>query len=263
MAFRKLLTGFKNFHADHFAGESEVFKDLVEKGQAPETLFIACSDSRVDPAILTQAEPGDIFSVRNVAAMVPPMGASGDSSYSGTSAAIEYAVIALKVKHIVVLGHALCGGVRALAEADPAALAEQNSFVAQWISAGLMTREKVMTTLSGDDFEMQVRALEQAIILQSLNNLLSYPFVREAVLSGDLHLHGWYFDMPNGKLLTYDPRTTTFEDILHGEGTPSITQKMCGCDKIDVSLLDFLAEVKKLDIVDKLAQSEEKARQSA
>ena len=112
MPFIKLKQGFKKFHSKYFIEKNDLFETLAKKGQSPEVLMIACSDSRNDPALITECEPGDIFVVRNVAAIVPPY--SPDDKYHGTSAAIEFAVKGLKVKDIVVMGHALCGGINEL-----------------------------------------------------------------------------------------------------------------------------------------------------
>ena len=113
MPFEKLIRGYKAFHLNYFKSENKLFKGLVRDGQNPDTLIIGCSDSRADPAILTSSEPGEMFVVRNVAALVPPY--KTDSMHHGTSAALEFGVKQLKVKHIIVMGHSMCGGVNAIA----------------------------------------------------------------------------------------------------------------------------------------------------
>ena len=198
MPISKLLEGFATFRST-YTGEGSLYAELVEKGQSPETLVIACSDSRNDPALLMQSQPGDIFVVRNVAAIVPPY--QPDNHYHGTSAAIEFAVKGLKVRNIVVLGHALCGGVRALAHDDG-----QNhfEFLDNWVRVGIATRDAIMAGLKDADEAVRLRALEQAMILTSLNNLMTFPWIAAQVEQQKLHLYGWYFDMGAGQLMDYD-----------------------------------------------------------
>ncbi|MBI1275537.1 carbonic anhydrase [bacterium] len=213
MSFSKLLDGYDRFYESHFGSLSQTYKRLVEEGQQPETLVIACSDSRVDPALLTKADPGDLFVVRNVAAIVPPC--EVDDRHHGTSAAIEFAVRTLKVKHIIVLGHALCGGARALADHENTK--ENYDFLGQWIGIGKSAREAVMEKLADAPEDKQHRALEQTLILTSLDNLMTFPWVSSRVKAGDLKLHGWYFDMNTGRIAEYDHTTSEFNDIAEGK----------------------------------------------
>lgn len=200
MPFKKLVKGFGKFRKTYFK-DSDVYKDLVRNGQSPEALVIACSDSRNDPALLMQSDPGDIFVVRNVAALVPPY--QPDNKYHGTSAGIEFAVKGLKVKDIIVLGHALCGGIGALDDIEAGKTLEYE-FLSQWIMIGASAKEKIHAELKSVAKEDRLRALEQAAILTSLNNLMTFPWIRERVSSGTLSLHGWYFDMVAGEMLSYD-----------------------------------------------------------
>lgn len=212
MPFNKLVKGFREFHSKYFLEKNRLYKTLAEKGQSPEVLVIACSDSRNDPALITQSEPGDIFVVRNVAAIVPPY--QPDSQYHGTSAAIEFAVKGLRVKDIVVMGHSLCGGVDALlATADKDKYEDKFEFLTTWIEIGSLARDTVLKELADTSPAIRNRALEQAIILTSLNNLMSFPWIREAVAAGKITLHGWYFDLVSGKMLGLDFSTGTFTDI--------------------------------------------------
>lgn len=241
MTYRKMIKGFKEFRNEYMLDGGEKFERLAD-GQSPEVLVIACSDSRIDPAILTRSEPGDIFSVRNVAAMVPRYGK--DEKEHATAAAIDYAVTTLKVKHVIVMGHAKCGGVRALAESADSRLQDSDSSVAQWISIGSKARDKVLDTLSDQNMDEKSRVLEQASILVSLTNLLSFPWVHDAVQAGHLHLHGWYFNLPKGELLSYDPVSMSFVDVLEQEGVPSVSAELFGCDKTTLSLKKFLSQIK-------------------
>lgn len=216
MPLEKLIKGFQGFRSSYF--ESSNHYEKLCKGQTPETLVIACSDSRNDPALITQSEPGDIFVVRNVAAIVPPY--QPDSHYHGTSAAIEFAVKSLKVKHIVVLGHALCGGVQSLND-DSHDHAEEFEFLKPWMSIGLHVKDMIDRILPAAPAPVKRIALEQAMVLSSVNNLLTFPWIKDAVDKGHMTLHGWYFDMVNGRLLAYDAASGKFGEMEDaGRGAP-------------------------------------------
>lgn len=238
MAIKKLVNGFRVFKANYIAGNSsELFEKLITEGQSPEVLVIACSDSRLDPAILTNSAPGDIFSVRNIAAMVPSYDPDGHAH--GTSAAVEYAVSVLKVKHVIVMGHALCGGVRALAESGPD-LEEKKDIISSWISIGARARDAVREFFPGLEINEKARVLEQTSLLVSMKNLMTFPCVYEGVKNGTLNIHAWYFDMPNGKLLNYDPEAKRFRNLLAGYTMPAVTTETCGCEDRKLSLDSFL-----------------------
>jgi carbonic anhydrase len=213
MPFKKLISGYKSFRENYFGAGKQLYRDLVRDGQSPETLVIACSDSRADPAILTNSSPGDIFVVRNVAAIVPPY--KTDSNHHGTSAAIEFAVRTLKVKHIIVMGHSLCGGIHALQNKE--ALRGKYEFLQQWIEIGSSALETVEKELGDASADIKRRAVEQAVVLVSLDNLLTFPWIKEAVDAGDIQLHGWYFDLNTGALLDYKHATGAFEEINPAE----------------------------------------------
>lgn len=201
-----LVDGVKAFKKSHYGQELDMMRKLVEQGQAPATLIISCSDSRVDPALLTGAKPGELFTVRNVANLVPPY--MPGPSLHGTGAAIEYAVRDLKVDHIVVLGHAHCGGIKALiAGADGQRMARD--FINDWME---IAREATRITVddpghedgrrevSLDLLKQNAFLVERAAITRSLGNLITYPWLRERVESGGLQLHGWWFDLDTGDL---------------------------------------------------------------
>jgi carbonic anhydrase len=205
---RQLIEGFQRFRERHFAQGSVQFQDLVQFGQAPKTLVVACCDSRVDPALVLDCAPGDLFVIRNVANLVPP--AENQGHYHGTSAALEFGVRNLEVQHIIVLGHAQCGGIHALLERS---VDKDESFIAGWMGIAEAARELVEREHSGAASEVRHRACEQQAILVSLNNLMTFSWIRERVEQGGLTLHGWYFDIERGELLGYDAATCRFEAL--------------------------------------------------
>jgi carbonic anhydrase len=184
-----------------------LIENLVSAGQHPEVAVIACSDSRVDPAILFQADPGDLFVVRNVANLVPPMEVEG--TYHGTSAALEFAILGLGVKHLIVLGHAHCGGIELMMQPDPYDSAF--SFVPAWVSMLGAAHRRVLATMSQADEAARTRACEQNAVLVSLENLTTFPWVRERVADGKLELHGWYVDIAGPELSAYDWEAGSFK----------------------------------------------------
>ena len=199
-AIEKLMRGYRDYRDGSYENSRPLIEGLVERGQSPEVAVIACSDSRVDPAILFQADPGDLFMVRNVANLVPPMEEEG--TYHGTSAALEFAVLGLGVKHIVVLGHAHCGGIKLMMDPDP--YDSSFKFVPAWVSMLNAAHRRVRATMSSASAEERTRACEQNAVLVSLENLTTFPWVRERIDAGDLQLHGWYVDIAGPELSAYD-----------------------------------------------------------
>ncbi|MDD2913778.1 MAG: carbonic anhydrase [Gallionella sp.] len=203
---KQLIEGFARFREKHFSQDDALFRELVEQGQTPKTLVVACCDARVDPALILDCAPGDLFVVRNVANLVPP--AENQGHYHGTSAALEFGVRKLNVEHIVVLGHAHCGGIHALMAGD---VQKEDAFISEWMGIADAAREQVnRECLATDDAERQ-RACEQQAILVSLNNLMTFPWIRGRVEQGTLALHGWYFDIEHGELLGYNATACQFE----------------------------------------------------
>lgn len=204
----KLIAGFRRFQKNYFRGDTELF-DQLKEGQQPITLVIACSDSRVDPALLLDCAPGDLFVVRNVANLVPPY--EPDAGYHGVSAALEYAVRSLRVPHIIVLGHSQCGGIAGLMEGAGDGPGE---FLGRWVNIAAAARDEVMQRLASKSPEVRARACEQASILLSLDNLLTFPWVRQRAEQGELLLHGWYFDMARGELSSYEADSGEFRPLV-------------------------------------------------
>lgn len=205
---KQLIAGFQRFRERSLADVDAQFHDLVQYGQTPSTLVVGCCDSRVDPALILDCAPGDLFVIRNVANLVPP--AENQGHYHGTSAALEFGVRNLAVQHIIVLGHAQCGGIHALLEGG---VAKDDTFISEWMRIADAAREQIEHELAGASSEVRHRACEQQAILVSLNNLMTFSWIRERVEQGRLALHGWYFDIERGELLGYDAMTRKFEAL--------------------------------------------------
>jgi len=200
------IAGSRRFQEKYFSEDKDLFEQL-RHGQQPKTLIVACADSRVDPALLTGAEPGDMFVIRNVANLVPPYEPAGN--FASVPAALEFAVLSLEVEHVIVLGHAQCSGIHALMSgAGPG-----GEFIGKWVSIAQRARERVLAELPAKPTALQERACEQAAILLSLENLMTYPWIAQRVTAGAMHLHGWYFDIADGSLLHYSPSSNAFEPI--------------------------------------------------
>lgn len=188
-----LIEGYRRFRAETWPQQRARFEELAAQGQRPHTLIIACSDSRVDPQSIFSAGPGELFVLRNVANLVPPY--MPDQMFHGTSAAVEFAVRVLKVDRIVVMGHALCGGISALLNGAPP---EVQDFVAGWI--GIAERARTVA-LRCDVPEQRQEVAEHEAVRISLDNLMTFPWVASAVAEGRLRLHGAHFGVATGRLV--------------------------------------------------------------
>lgn len=202
----KILEGFKNFRLKYF--QQQDFYQGLRTGQTPLNLVIACSDSRVDPSTLFETSPGDIFVVRNVANLVPPY--EKDGGFHGVSAAIEFAVQNLKVKNIIVLGHRQCGGIRHLMVAQNN---QAESLVTRWMKIAEPAKVRVLSQYPEIDFETQCVHCEQEAIKDSIENLRSFPFIREKETLGELTILGLYFDLEIGHLYLLSSKSKDFERI--------------------------------------------------
>lgn len=202
----RFIGGFQRFQQQYYEQAPALYRNLRD-GQHPSTLLIGCCDSRVDPAMMLGCDPGDIFAVRNVANLVPPT--SADRGLQGVLAAIQFAVEQLRVSRVIVLGHAHCGGIRALMERRTRSDGETD-YLERWMDIAEPARHQVLRQMPDATDAERRRACEQASILISLRNLEELPFVRRAVQAGDLTLHGWYFDLVAGALLAYSPRADAF-----------------------------------------------------
>jgi carbonic anhydrase len=194
----QLLQRLRHFHSDYFPLHQQRFQDLVSQGQHPKTLFIGCSDSRLVPYLLTGTGPGELFIVRNVGAFVPPY----DDSHGlhGTTAAVEFAVLSLKVERIVVCGHSHCGAIRAAYEGVP----DEARVLKAWLQ---LVREALLPVQTTPE---ALRRTEQRSVVLQLERLMDYPMVRRAVEAGDLTLHGWHYVIEDGEIHVFDAQHANF-----------------------------------------------------
>lgn len=204
---KDLLDGYSRFMRDHYARERERYHQLAMDGQSPETMIIACCDSRAGPETIFDFGPGDAFVLRNIANLVPPFEADGGQH--GTSAGIEFAVQTLGVKNIVIMGHGRCGGIHAALNPDAAPVAP-GQFIGKWLSL----LEPVAAQFGDSDLltagERQT-AFERISIRNSVTNLRTFPYVAERERAGELALHGAWFDIKTGELWIMDPETGEFD----------------------------------------------------
>ena len=212
-----LLTGFGNFRKSYFGPGNDLMARLASQGQAPQMLVIACSDSRVDPALLFGVQPGDLFMVRVVANLVPPY--DRDAPLPAVSAAIEYAVRDLQIPEIMVLGHAQCGGIAGLCGELAAKQADQNPLAARdFLSPWLVSaRDAVAAEMDNADTDSLARRAEQAAIRQSLENLKGYPWIARGLAEANIRLHGWWFDLEQGSIWAYAEEEDRFLPLAQSE----------------------------------------------
>ncbi|MCH9764973.1 MAG: carbonic anhydrase [Alphaproteobacteria bacterium] len=205
-----LAKRFHEFKTDEFRDSAERYRHLAEHGQSPDVMLISCCDSRVDPEAIFSAKPGDLFIVRNVANLVPPF--ETDGRYHGVSAALEFAVLNLHVKHIVIMGHASCGGIKAAVDQN-AAKQTDAAFISNWISMLDNTKLSVMAAHQDSDAQTIADALELAAIKTSLANLRTFPFIQELENTDKLSLHGCHFAIATGDLSVLNETTGEFQTL--------------------------------------------------
>lgn len=199
-SFDKINHGFQKFKKEVYGKNPEIAEKL-KTGQWPKFMVIACSDSRVDPAIILGLQPGDAFIVRNIANMIPPFESEG---YPSVGSALEYAVLHLKVEHILVVGHSACGGVGALVKMTPDDGKYSTTFIERWVEIGKPARAEVKAESPHADSADLCKTCEKTSVKNSLNNLLSYPFVVEAAKEKKISVHGGYYDFIHGSFETWD-----------------------------------------------------------
>ena len=204
----RLSHGYRAFLGGRFASERARYQELAGLGQKPSIMVIGCVDSRVSPEVIFDAAPGELLVARNVANLVPRYEPGGGQH--GASAALEFAVRALQVAHIVVLGHAFCGGIKAFASDD--APLSSSDFIGKWMSQ-IAPAAEAIGPRDGEGEEGYLRKLEFASVELSLKNLMTFPFVKTSVEKGELRLHGAYFGVASGRLLVRDETTGLFEPV--------------------------------------------------
>ena len=202
---KKLLEGLVKFRKEDFEDHRNLFKELKSE-QKPHTLFIACSDSRVDPNMITGALPGDLFVIRNIANLVPPYRETPE--YASTTSAIEYAVLALQVENIIVCGHSNCGGCATVLKSSD--FLDNLPHTRKWMELALPVKERVFQAIPEEDPEAREWMMEQINALEQLKHLMSYPYIYHRVLSGFLNLSCWHYIIETGEVFIYDQDKSEF-----------------------------------------------------
>lgn len=202
--FKKILKGYQLFRKKYAQGDESIMHYLSRHGQQPQIMVVACCDSRVDPALILQCDPGDLFVVRNVANIVPPY--EKDEAHHGTSAALEFGVCFLKVKHLILLGHSQCSGVQALLNNNEL---KQNDFISNWVS--LIQRENCDCK--------NVDEYAKLALQQSHQNCMTFPWIKQKMKDNELIIHLWFFDIKTGQIFTYLASEKTYKALdLFGVG---------------------------------------------
>lgn len=200
---KKLLDGNKLFQKKFFHDENALFESLVKEGQRPKVMIVACSDSRVDPAMIFNCMPGQLFVVRNVANLVPPC--EGVDTYHGTSAALQFGVCFLEVEHVIVLGHSQCGGIRALVEGiDNQSANRPSGFITKWMEIASSVSAYIKDKYPHASLQQKIDLAERAALVHSLKNMYSFDWIKQRVEQGALQVHAWYFDLRSGCIDRYD-----------------------------------------------------------
>src|SRR5579863_6334595 len=210
---KRLLEGYRTFRTQRLPTEQSRYRELSERGQFPEVMVIGCCDSRVSPEVIFDAGPGELFVMRNIANLVPVY--QPDENAHGVSAALEYAVNVLRVKHIVILGHAQCGGIRAFV--DKIEPLSPGDFIGKWMAMFIKPGE-IVEQRSHETMQHFVERIEKAAVFRSLENLITFPFVRNAVERGDMRVHGAYFGVAEGSLFVLDQAAKEFRSAKEGFG---------------------------------------------
>ncbi|MBR8835314.1 MAG: carbonic anhydrase [Stigonema ocellatum SAG 48.90 = DSM 106950] len=218
---KKLLKGLREFKASYFCTHQELFEQLSH-GQKPRVLFITCSDSRVDPNLITQAELGELFVIRNAGNIIPPYGATN----GGEGATIEYAVQALDIRQIIVCGHSHCGAMKGLMKLDK--LREEMPLVHDWLKYAEATRRLVKDHYSQYEEEELLEIMIAENVLTQIENLRTYPVIHSKLYQGQLKIYAWIYHIETGEILAYDPQN-------HGYVLP---QSQLPPSEIDETLLD-------------------------
>ena len=192
-----MLHGYLAFRNKYATGDQTIMQQLAHHGQKPETMVISCCDSRVDPSLILQCDPGDLFIVRNVANIVPPYEA--DERHHGTSAALEFGICYLNIKHLVILGHSQCGGIEALLNKENLT---QNDFISHWV-----------TVLDNSTTTQDVNSYAKQALFQSYKNALTFPWIKQRVEDNMLAIHLWFFDIKEGEIFQYSAERNQYVSL--------------------------------------------------
>jgi carbonic anhydrase len=196
----KILQGYQSFRDKYAHSDRSIMQYLSDYGQQPEIMIVACCDSRVDPALILQCDPGDLFVVRNVANIVPPF--EKDEAHHGTSAALEFGICFLKVKHLILLGHSQCGGIQALLNSSDPRNQVQNDFINNWVSI-------IKNPGCGADTDNCAKLA----LTQSYQNCLTFPWIKQRLQDESLHVHRWFFEIKQGQIFTYDNESKEYQPL--------------------------------------------------
>lgn len=196
-SFERLLKGYQTFREKYVLGDQSIMQYLSHYGQQPKVMVVACCDSRVDPALILQCDPGDLFVVRNVANIIPPY--EIDEAHHGTSAALEFGIQGLQVDHLILLGHSQCGGIQALINQDDS---NKNDFINSWVSL-------VKNKEAGSDTDQYAKS---ALNL-SYQNCLTFPWIKEKVLQNKLFIHSWFFNIETGQIFKYSNNQKNYRPL--------------------------------------------------
>ncbi|WP_342265740.1 carbonic anhydrase [Cardinium endosymbiont of Philonthus spinipes] len=197
--FKKILQGYKAFRNKYVDADPSIMHSLHRNGQQPKIMVIACCDARVDPALILQCDPGDLFVVRNVANIVPPY--EQDKGHHGTSAALEFGICLLDIAHLIILGHSQCGGIKALLENGDV---KQDDFITNWVS---LIKTPNFKNHQADDYA-------KLSLAQSYENCITFPWIKARTQTGKLTIHLWFFDIQTGQIYTYTKDTQSYQTLL-------------------------------------------------
>lgn len=200
---KKMIQGYKKFKTKYAHGNKSVMKYLSMNGQKPEIMVVACCDSRVDPALIVQCDPGDLFVVRNVANIIPPY--EKDAMHHGTSAALEFGVCYLQVKHLILLGHSQCGGIEALLNNNALS---QNDFITNWVSL-------INISCCLADNQANIDDYAKLALKKSHKNCMTFPWIEERVIKKNLTINLWFFDIKTGQIFTYAQEQDLYIPLDH------------------------------------------------
>lgn len=197
-SFAKILQGYQTFRKKYALGDKSVMQYLSDYGQQPKIMVVACCDSRVDPALILQCDPGDLFVARNVANIIPPY--EKDEAHHGTSAALEFGIRSLKVQHLILLGHSQCGGIQALLNSSSI---NHNDFITSWVS---LIKTPGVRSHDPDDYA-------KLALNQSYRNCLTFPWINDPVMEKKLFIHLWFFDIKMGQIFTYSETQAEYQPL--------------------------------------------------